>query len=172
MCIRDSYWSEGSIAIGRIGDTSISSTKKIDTDALTFGADKFTNNNGIKGLAFRLGRNNVDIGNAGSNLDTDTYNITFYSTTPIEDDTKFLDRIIGFGKLNSDLLTVLDGQNLTADRSGHQLYGTIRIKDEIKKDNITYIPYGRFDIGHTIFCLLYTSPSPRDATLSRMPSSA
>ena len=26
--------------------------------------------------------------------------------------------------------------------------------------------------GHTCCCLLYTSPSPRDATLSRMPSSA
>ena len=26
--------------------------------------------------------------------------------------------------------------------------------------------------GHTAICLLYTSPSPRDATLSRMPSSA
>ena len=25
---------------------------------------------------------------------------------------------------------------------------------------------------HTLDCLLYTSPSPRDATLSRMPSSA
>ena len=25
---------------------------------------------------------------------------------------------------------------------------------------------------HSVFCLLYTSPSPRDATLSRMPSSA
>ena len=110
-------------------------------------------NNGIKGLAFRVGRNNVDVGTAGSNLDTDTYNITYYSTTPIKDDTKFLDSVIGFGKLNSDLLTVLDGQNLTADRSGHQLYGTIRIKDEIKKDNITYIPSGRFDIGHTILGL-------------------
>ena len=27
-------------------------------------------------------------------------------------------------------------------------------------------------IGSTTICLLYTSPSPRDATLSRMPSSA
>ena len=26
--------------------------------------------------------------------------------------------------------------------------------------------------GHHYLCLLYTSPSPRDATLSRMPSSA
>ncbi len=144
------YWSEGSIAIGRIGDTSISSTKKIDTDAITFGADKFTEENGIQGLAFRVGRNNVDVGTAGSNLDTDTFNITYYSTTPIEDDTQFLDTFIGIGKLKSDLLTVIDGRNLTANRTGKQIYGTIRVKDEIKKDNFTFIPSGRFDIGHTI----------------------
>ena len=144
------YWSEGSIAVGRIGDTSISSTKKIGTDAITVGADKFTNNNGIKGLAFRVGRNNVDVGTAGSNLDTDTYNITYYATSPVEDDTKFIDTIIGFGKLKSDLLTVLDGKNLTADRTGNQLYGTIKIKDEINKNNLILIPSGRFDYGHTI----------------------
>ena len=27
-------------------------------------------------------------------------------------------------------------------------------------------------VGEEVVCLLYTSPSPRDATLSRMPSSA
>ena len=27
-------------------------------------------------------------------------------------------------------------------------------------------------LSHSYYCLLYTSPSPRDATLSRMPSSA
>ena len=144
------YWSEGTIAIGRIGDTSISSTKTIETDAITFGADKLTKNNGIKGLAFRLGRNNVDVGNNGSNLDGDTYNITFYSTSPIEDDSKFVDTVIGIGKLRSDLLTVVDGNHLTADRNGDQLYGSLKIKDEIKKDNLTFIPSGRIDIGHTI----------------------
>ena len=33
-----------------------------------------------------------------------------------------------------------------------------------------YFPVGHRGVYHT--CLLYTSPSPRDATLSRMPSSA
>ena len=28
------------------------------------------------------------------------------------------------------------------------------------------------ELGNVSYCLLYTSPSPRDATLSRMPSSA
>ena len=33
-------------------------------------------------------------------------------------------------------------------------------------------PHARSAIGALCACLLYTSPSPRDATLSRMPSSA
>ena len=38
-------------------------------------------------------------------------------------------------------------------------------KNETKEEETTYLL-------KDIFCLLYTSPSPRDATLSRMPSSA
>ena len=32
--------------------------------------------------------------------------------------------------------------------------------------------YVRHEIVHNKYCLLYTSPSPRDKTVSRMPSSA
>ena len=64
------YWSEGSIAVGRVGDTNVSSFKKIKTDAITVGRDKFTKNNGISGLAFRFGKNDIKVGSAGSNLDT------------------------------------------------------------------------------------------------------
>ena len=39
----------------------------------------------------------------------------------------------------------------------------------ITSNNVLYFAYDRSDINS---CLLYTSPSPRDATLSRMPSSA
>ena len=49
----------------------------------------------------------------------------------------------------------------------------------VKEHNITRSKSGIFDVSHMgqLFikysnCLLYTSPSPRDATLSRMPSSA
>ena len=37
---------------------------------------------------------------------------------------------------------------------------------------IQFITHGHAFEIYTIVCLLYTSPSPRDATLSRMPSSA
>ena len=144
------YWSEGSIAVGRMGDTSVSSSKEIETNSLTLGADKFTENNGIVGLAFRYGRDNTDVGDAGSNLDGDTYNLTFYNTRPSEIDTKYIDTIIGIGKIKTDILTVMDGKHLTANRRGKQIYGTVKLKDEIKKNKLTIIPSSQIDFGHTI----------------------
>ncbi len=144
------YWSEGSISLGRVGDTSIASTKELHTNSLTFGLDRFTDDYGLEGFAFRFGNDDVDVGSAGSNLDSNTYNITYYSTSPIKDDTKYLDKIFGIGKIKSNILSVLDGKNLTADRTGNQIYGTLKIKDEYKRDKLTLIPSGQFDFGHTI----------------------
>ena len=76
------YWSEGSLAFGKVRETDTSSEKKIYTDGITIGADKFTDDQGIKGLAFRFSENYIKVGNVGSKLDTDTYNLTYYSTTP------------------------------------------------------------------------------------------
>ena len=84
--------------LGKVGDTSISSAKDIKANSLTFGLDKVSENLGVKGLAFRIGSDNVDVGTKGSNLDANTYNITYYSTSPIENNTKYMDTIIGIGK--------------------------------------------------------------------------
>ena len=49
----------------------------------------------------------------------------------------------------------------------------IEHKEEVRKGKelLSKLDLIRFN-EHTRTCLLYTSPSPRDATLSRMPSSA
>ena len=133
-----------------MGDTSISSTKEINTNRITVGADRFIDDKALRGLAFSVGRNNVDVGTKGSNVDAYTYNLTYYRTSPMKDNEKFVDTIIGIGKIHSDILTVLDGKELTANRRGKQIFGTIRIKDEVKKNNLIFIPSGRFDIGHTL----------------------
>ena len=57
-------------------------------------------------------------------------------------------------------LTAASSQAATSPMLGVQLWS---VKDEIKQD---------FEGTLDKLCLLYTSPSPRDATLSRMPSSA
>ena len=58
-----------------------------------------------------------------------------------------------FIPLTVSILTVSDTRNRANDTSGNYLADAVS------------------NVGHNI-CLLYTSPSPRDATLSRMPSSA
>ena len=64
-----------------------------------------------------------------------------------------------------------------------KLYGSVDVETRdidgnrcglatLANDGKTLIPYGGTALGYISSCLLYTSPSPRDATLSRMPSSA
>ena len=80
---------------------------------------------------------------------------------------------------------------LEADRMGYFLNAVTQEKFEVQRETVKNErgqrvdnrPYGllwervgeaQFPEGHPYSwsCLLYTSPSPRDATLSRMPSSA
>ena len=144
------YWSEGNITLGRVGDSDIASTKEISTNSLTFGFDKFTDDYGIDGLAFRFGRDDVDVGNSGSHLDSNTFNVTYYNTSPLENDTKFVDKFFGIGKLSSNIITVVDGNKLTAERKGYQLYGTYRLKEEFIKGKLTFISSDQLDLGHTL----------------------
>ena len=144
------YWSEGSVMLGKVGDTSISSAKDIKANSLTFGLDKVSENLGVKGLAFRIGSDDVDVGTKGSNLDANTYNITYYSTSPIENNTKYMDTIIGIGKIRSKILTVVNDNNFKGVRDGQQIYVSLKIKDEIKKNIFTFIPSAQVDLGHTI----------------------
>ncbi len=144
------YWAEGSLAFGKVRETDTSSKKKIYTDGITIGADKFTDDQEIKGLAFRFSENDVKVGIDGSRLDTDTYNLTYYSTTPVKDDNRFLDAVVGIGALYSDILSVLDGNKLTGNRNGKQIYGTLKLKEEIKKDELTLIPAAQIDLGYTL----------------------
>ena len=144
------YWSEGSLAFGKVKEKETSSKRKIYTDGITIGADKFTDDQGIKGLAFRFSQNDVKVGTAGSRLDTNTYNLTYYSTTPVKDDSRFLDAVVGIGTLKSDISSVLDGFTLSGNRNGKQIYGTLKLKEEIKKDELILIPAAQIDLGYTL----------------------
>ena len=60
---------------------------------------------------------------------------------------------------------------------GKEYFDTTKNGRKIKRwrlenSNEEAIIYKAGWLGHPSTCLLYTSPSPRDATLSRMPSSA
>ena len=81
-----------------------------------------------------------------------------------------------------------NGRDSNSKRLGIKVYGNQPVKSGgivVRQRGLTFKPGKGVMVGkdYTIFalqdgivqfesCLLYTSPSPRDATLSRMPSSA
>ena len=77
-----------------------------------------------------------------------------------------VDRHVIFGAASTDGRHEVDGDYaaLFLDQGG----GVVCDKQVHKRVN----PLKRSRISSFYGCLLYTSPSPRDATLSRMPSSA
>ncbi|PDH17911.1 MAG: hypothetical protein CNB62_02205, partial [Pelagibacterales bacterium MED-G44] len=77
-----SFWSEGTISIGSTGDTNQSSSKSIDTSAITLGADKKGKDNIMRGIALRFGADDVDVGDLGSALDMSSFSLTFYESKP------------------------------------------------------------------------------------------
>ena len=70
-----SYWSEGTVSIGKIGDSLSSSAKNINTTAITIGADKKTDNGRMFGAALRFGNDDIDFGNVKNSLDVDTVSL-------------------------------------------------------------------------------------------------
>ena len=78
-------WSSGSVTIGEVDTTSISSLKDIETIGITLGIDNKIDSNHMFGIALRLGNDDIDIGSAGHELDTDTYSLSLYGTLPYND---------------------------------------------------------------------------------------
>ena len=142
-------WSEGSITIGEVDATGVASLKDIETNGITFGIDNKIDANHMLGAALRIGKDDVDIGSSGQNLDTDTYSLSLYGTLPYDDKT-YIDGTLGISLLDMDHTRKHASGTLTGSRDGKQLFGSIVYSAELEKDQLTVSPYGRLDGGYTI----------------------
>ena len=143
-----SYWSEGSISVGKIGDTSSSSSKDIDSNGITIGMDKKIDENKMYGYALRFGRDEVEVGTSGTSLDTNSYSLSIYGTFPHED-TKFLDTLLGVSSLKTDHIRKNGSNTLTGERSGRQVFGSINFSTKYNKEKFNITPNARIDLGYT-----------------------
>ena len=145
-----SLWSEGTISVGRIGDTSVSSTKDINTSAITLGADKRGKDNIMRGIALRFGSDDVDVGDLGSALNMSTFGLTFYETKP-KGEERFTDHLLGLSFINSDLINNSGSTSTNGERSGEQIYGSYSLRDTFSKNNLNFTPKIKIDYGVTHF---------------------
>ncbi len=143
-----SFWSEGSLSIGRTGDTSNSSSKKINTKGITLGMDKKISKNRLYGYALRFGNDDVDVGTSGTNLDTESFSLSVYGTFP-HDDEKFTEGIIGVSTLKTDHIRKGGGSTRTGERDGAQIFGSLNYLTTYKKEDFNITPNLRIDLSYT-----------------------
>ena len=143
-----SFWSEGSVSVGKVGDTSSSSSKKIDSKGITIGMDKKISENKMYGYALRFGNDYVDVGTSGTSLDTDSYSLSLYGTFP-HDDKKFTEGILGISTLKTDHVRKGDLYTRTGERDGAQVFGSINYFTTYKKDKFNIAPNIRIDLSYT-----------------------
>ena len=143
-----SFWSEGSISIGKTGDSATSSFKNINTSGITFGADKKGDDDIMRGIALRFGADDVDVGDLGSALDMSSFSLTFYETRP-KGEKRFVDHLLGLSFLNSDLINNSGSQSTNGDRYGEQLYGSLSLRDTFSKNKFNFTPKLKISYGIT-----------------------
>ena len=79
--------------------------------------------------------------------------------------------------LNNKVVKAIKGDRAKYKSIDSRLYNSTEPIEIIKQLSKRYVPHILYiadldAISHDKVCLLYTSPSPRDGLLSRMPSSA
>ena len=143
-----SFWSEGTISIGSTGDTNQSSSKDINTSAITLGADKKGEDNIMRGIALRFGTDDVDVGDLGSALDMNSFSLTFYESKP-RGEQRFTDNLIGLSFINSDLINNSGSVSTDGERYGEQLYGSLSLRDTFSRNRLNFTPKIKINYGIT-----------------------
>ena len=142
-----SSWTEASVSMTKIGHTDYSSTKEIGLKGLVVGMDKKINNNDFFGFALQYGESDSDIG-LNTDLKSKSYNLSVYRTIPLNDD-HFIEGLFGFGIIDTNTARNDGTYDMTGDRSGKQIFGSINYGKKIAKGNFDLTPIARINLGHT-----------------------
>ena len=145
-----SIWLEGSVNLGKIGDTSLSSAQDITALSMSFGADKKIDDNKILGVVLRLGHTDVDVGTYGSSMYTNAISLSLYGSNTL-DVNKFIDHVVGVSFLRNDIERKNSGDTNTqeSNRNGNQIFGSLKFGREFEYNDINIIPTGRMDGSFT-----------------------
>ena len=143
-----SFWSEGTVSIGKIGDTLTSSAQNINTSAITIGADRRTDNSRMFGVALRFGNDDIDFGNVKNSLGMDAVSLTLYETRP-HGEGKFIDSLIGIGTFKTDIVNAVGSSSTEGKRDGNQIFSSFKIRETFKRNELNFTPKLKLDLGFT-----------------------
>ena len=143
-----SFWSEGSVSIGKVGDTSGSYSKDINTNGITIGLDNKVNDRYLYGYSIRYTKDDVDVGTPGTSLGIDAYSLSTYATF-LTGENKFIEGIFGASKLDLKHIRKSGSNTLYGDRNGTQLYGSINYITTLSRNNLNISPNIKINLSQT-----------------------
>ena len=86
------------------------------------GIDKPYKENGLFGVAFNYGKDDISVGNAGSGIDSTNLGFNFYSSNLLKD--KFpIESQIGFGKMDMNTKRIDNSTSHLGDRDVYMIFG-------------------------------------------------
>ena len=142
------FWSEGSVSVGRVGDTANSSSKDINTNAMTLGWDKKIDDKLIHGYTITYTQDDVEVGSSGTSVDIDSYSLSTYATFH-KNKNRYLESIIGVSRLDLKNIRKSGSNTLTGAREGKQIFGSLQYLNTFKKNQINISPNVKVDLSYT-----------------------
>ena len=142
-------WSEGRVSLGKTKFKN-SSSRKFSSSGISIGADKINkeDRDTMYGYAFQFGSDDIDIGNRGTTLDTDTYSLALYGTK-LRENHVFTDALIGVNLLDIDQKRVTSYNTLKGSRDGQQIFGSFNFGKRIVDEDLNLNPGIKLDLGYT-----------------------
>ena len=142
------FWSEGSVSVGKVGDTTNSSSKEVNTNAVTLGWDKKIDDKTIHGYTVTYTQDDVEVGSSGTSVDIDSYSFATYATFH-KYGNRHLEGILGLSKLDLKNKRKSGSNTLTGDRVGKQIFGSIQYLSTFEKNKIDISPNIKVDLSYT-----------------------
>jgi outer membrane autotransporter protein len=143
-----SVWTEGQIRLGKVDATSTSSAQDTDSFLVTLGADRPYGDKGLFGMAVAFGKDDVDIGNVGSGMESDNYGFSLYVAYQPEN-LMPMEATLGVGHMQMDNTRIDGAQTLTGSRDGNLLFGSLSVLGEtFARNDFALTPYGRFEAAY------------------------
>ena len=146
-----SLWSNGEILLGNTISTSNYPKKDTYSKYLTLGIDKPFRENGVFGLAFTYGEDDITVGNLGSGMESKNLSLNIYNSNLINKDLP-LETQIGFGKMNIRTKRIDNFIFHKGDRDAYMIFGSTKILAKPKNfNNFQLTPYGKLDLSKINF---------------------
>ena len=146
-----SLWSNGEILLGNTKSTSNSPKQDTNSIYFTLGVDKPYKENGLFGIAFTYGKDDIKVGNEGSGIESKNLSLNFYNSNLLINNLP-LETQIGFGKMDISTKRVDNSIVHRGDRDAYIIFSSTKILgNPINFNNFQLTPYGKLDFGHINF---------------------